>query len=110
MNPVLFADIVDVKRAYYTAYQFSQLNELQLDRLVKHHYPSTELLLRKVHTLPCQMELIVRLAVHFKCKYHQVLGFMVQEFRNCKPPTVRHTAAYYPDYLTHCKQPSAVAH
>ena len=110
MNPVLFADIADVKRAYFSAYQFSTCTDPQLDKLVKNHYTSSELLLRKVHVLPCQVELIVRLAVHFKCKYHQVLGFMVQEYRNCRSTALRYTAEYYRDNRALCNTQQVTNH
>jgi hypothetical protein len=108
MNPVLYAEIADVKRAYFSSYQFSTCTDKQLDNLVKRHYTTTELFLRKVHTLPCEIEIIVRLAVHFKCKYHEVLAHMVQEFRTSKPLARRHEPAYYPNYHASCfTQPCA---
>lgn len=110
MNPVLYADIAEVKRTYFSAYQFPTCTDPQLDKLVKNHYTSSETLLRKVHVLPCQVELIVRLAVHFKCKYHEVLGFMVQEYRNCRSTAMRYTAEYYHDKRTHCNAQPVINH
>jgi hypothetical protein len=80
MNSVLYASIEDVKAVYVNSYEFADLTPVQINKLVCRHFVRQDLLLRKVHTLPCQIELVIRLAVHFDCEYHEVLKKMASEY------------------------------
>jgi hypothetical protein len=99
MNTALTACLSDVKFAYIRAYQLPTFTDTELASLVRQHYRREDLLLRKAHSLPCEIELIVRLAVHFKCRYHEVLALMIDDYQTNRPAFERHQSGYYPDYL-----------
>lgn len=80
MNSVFYSGITDVKAAYIDAYKLASLTPVQIGRKVSKHFTSQETFLRNAFYLPCSMEVIVRLAVHFDCQYHEVLRYMAREY------------------------------
>lgn len=78
-NPALYASTEEVKASYHLAYRFHCATPAQLRKQVSKHYRSQAALLLSASLLPCDIALVIRLAVHFKCQYHEVLGKMVAE-------------------------------